>query len=50
MRNVSGKCCRENQNTLFVLVIYFQNSCRLWDNAEKYGRVREATGDRKYGT
>jgi hypothetical protein len=24
-------------------VTFFRKSCRLWENAEKYGRAREAT-------
>jgi hypothetical protein len=27
--------------------MFFQKSCRLWDNVEKYGRVRQTTDDSK---
>ena len=43
MRNVSGKSCRENQDTHFVLNFFFRKPCRLWDNVEKYsasGKVK----------
>jgi len=46
MRNISGKCCRGNQNTHFA----FNNTppsrkpCRLWDVA-KYCRAGRATVD-----
>jgi hypothetical protein len=26
-------------------IMFFQKSCRLWDNVEKYGRARQATDD-----
>jgi len=44
MRNVSDKSCRENQNTHFKCNNFFllRNSCRLWDNVEKYGTARQA--------
>jgi hypothetical protein len=46
MKNVSDKSCRENQNTPFMFNNFFlKKSCLLWDNVEKYGRVRQATGD-----
>jgi hypothetical protein len=46
MRNVSDKSCRENQNTHFMFNNLFpRKPCRLWDNVEKYGRVRQATDD-----
>jgi len=36
MRNVSGKPCRENQNTRFVHSnLFLRKSCRLRDNLEK---------------
>jgi len=44
-RNVSNKTCRENRNTHFVISIFFRKSCRLWDNVEKCGAARQATGD-----
>jgi hypothetical protein len=44
MRNVSGKSCRENKSTHFVLSNFFfsRKSCRLWDNVEKYCRAGHA--------
>jgi hypothetical protein len=41
MRNFSEKSCRENQNTHLMLsnFFFFQKSCRLRDNVEKYGRA-----------
>ena len=45
MRNISNKCCRDNQNTQFMFHKFFfpRKSCRLWDNVEKYGRAGQAT-------
>jgi hypothetical protein len=31
--------CRQNQNTHFMFNKFFRESCRLWDNVEKYCRV-----------
>jgi hypothetical protein len=45
IRNVSDKSCRENENTHFLLNKFFWQSWRLWDNAEKYGRDRQAADD-----
>jgi len=46
IRNVSGRSCRENQNTHFVFnYFFFWKSCRLWDNVEKYGTATQATDD-----
>jgi hypothetical protein len=45
MRNVSGKCCRENQNTHFVFKNVSQKLCHLQDNVEKCGRVSKTTDD-----
>ena len=39
------KSCRENQNIHFVFSNFFQESCRLWDNVEKYCRAGQATDD-----
>ena len=42
MRNVSDKSCRENQNTYFMdsnFFFFFQKSCLLWNNVEKYCRA-----------
>jgi len=41
MRNASAKGCRENQNTRFMINIFFsprKPSC-LWDNVGKYCRA-----------
>jgi hypothetical protein len=48
MKNVSAKSCRENQNTHFVFsnFFFFQKSCRLWDNVEKYCTARQVTDDK----
>jgi hypothetical protein len=45
MRNVSDKCCRENQNTHFMLKNFLQQLYHLWDNVEKYCKARQATDD-----
>jgi len=47
IKNVSDKSCRENQNTHFAFsnFFFFCKSCHVWDNVEKYGSAREATGD-----
>jgi hypothetical protein len=46
MRNVSDKSCRENQNTYFAFSnFFFRKSCRVWDNVERYGRIRQSTDD-----
>jgi hypothetical protein len=44
MLNVSVKICGENQNTHFMFsFFFFQKSCRLCDNVEKYDTARQAT-------
>jgi hypothetical protein len=44
-RNVSHRCCRENQNTHFVVSnCFFRKSCCLWD-AEKCCRAGQASDD-----
>ena len=45
MRNVRDRSCRENQNTYSVLHDVFRKSCVLLDNAENYGKARQATDD-----
>jgi len=45
MRNVSGKSCKESQNTHFMSVTFSWNLYRLWDNVEKYCRDGWTTGD-----
>jgi len=42
MKIISDKRCRETRNTLFVKWFFFRNSCRLWDNVEKYCRAGQA--------
>jgi hypothetical protein len=46
-RNVSDKRCTENQNTHFVIsnFFFFQKTCCLLDNVEKYCRAGQATDD-----
>ena len=41
IRNVSDKCCRENQKHTFYIqqLIFFLKSCRFWDHVRKYCRV-----------
>ena len=44
MRNVSGKSCRENQNTHFVFSNFFsRKSCRLWEKGVNYCRTGQVT-------
>ena len=43
MRNVSDKGCREKQKTHFKFNNFFQKSCRLWDNIEKYVAAWQTT-------
>jgi hypothetical protein len=45
MKNVSGKSCRENQNTHFMFSNFFSKILKLLDNVEKYFRVGQATDD-----
>jgi len=46
MRNVSHKLIDKIKTYILCPVtFFFRKSCRLWDNVEKYGRGREATGD-----
>jgi hypothetical protein len=45
-RNISGKSCRENQNTHFMFNnCFFWKSCHLSDNVEKYDTAEQATDD-----
>jgi hypothetical protein len=30
----------------FLFYNFFWKSCRLWDNVEKYGRIRQTTDDK----
>jgi hypothetical protein len=44
MRNVSEKCCRENENRHFMFNIFFpRKSCLLLDNVVKDFRTEQAT-------
>jgi len=44
MRNVSGKSCRENQDTHFMFNKFFtRESWRLWCNVEKHGTTAQTT-------
>ena len=44
MRNVSGKSCRENQNTHFMFNVFlFSKIVRECDNVEKCCTARQAT-------
>jgi len=46
MTNVSNKkMYRKSKHTHFMFNNSFRRSCRLWDNAEKYCRARQATDD-----
>jgi len=45
MRNVSGKICRENQNTTYLFIKFPPKFCCLYGNVEKYGRAEQATDD-----
>jgi len=45
MRTVSGKICRENQNTHFIYSNFPRKSYRLRDNLDKYETTKHATGD-----
>jgi hypothetical protein len=45
-RNISDKRNRENQNTNCMFNnFFFRESCRWWNNVEKYGVARETTDD-----
>ena len=43
MRNFLDKSCRENQNTHFMSSNFYQQSRRLWNNVENYGRAGQVT-------
>jgi len=47
MKNISDKSCRENYSIHFVFSNFFfsQRSCCLFDNVEKYCRIRQAAYD-----
>jgi len=34
---------------LYSITFFFQKSCRLWDDVEKYGRTKRVTGVKWYG-
>jgi hypothetical protein len=35
----------EKSRYILCLVIFFRKSCRLWDNVEKFGAIRDAKND-----
>jgi len=43
IRNISDKICRENKNTFLYSVTFYRKWYRSLNNAEKYGRDRQAT-------
>jgi len=43
IENYLHKSFRETQNTCYVQYRFFFNSCRLWDNVEKYGTADQAS-------
>jgi len=45
MRNVSGKCYRETQNTQFIFNKCFQNCAVFEIKRKEYGRARQNTDD-----
>ena len=45
MRNVSDNICREKQNTIYVVQLFFQKSYRLCDNVENYIRAGQTTDE-----
>jgi hypothetical protein len=46
MRNVSGKSCRENQNTHFMFKNFFSKNCTVYEIMwKKYGTARQPTDD-----
>jgi len=46
MINVSGKCCREDQNTHFMFSTFFNKNRAIYETeAEKYGTARQAARD-----
>ena len=40
--NASLKIWRENQNTIYVALLFFRKSCLLWDSVEKYRIARRS--------
>jgi len=47
------KLQRKSKSTLYVQPFFFRKTYRLWNDAEKHGRVRQATEDniiRRMGT
>ena len=42
--NISEKFVENiKAHILLLIILFLRNSCRLWDNVEKYGRIRHAT-------
>ena len=49
MRNISCRNCRKTKHILCSITFFFRITCRLWDNAEKYGSTRKVTSDKRRG-
>jgi hypothetical protein len=47
MTNVSVQSGRENESAYFIFNNVFRQSCRLWDNVEKYYTAGQVTDDNK---
>jgi len=45
MRNISDAGCTEIKEHILCPITFCRKSCRVWDNVEKCGRVREATSN-----
>jgi hypothetical protein len=45
MRMFQIKVVEKIKTRILFSIIFFRKSCRLWNNEEKYGRARQATGD-----
>jgi len=44
MKNVAERRCRKKKTQILGSIsFFFQKSCRLWDNVEKYCRAGKAT-------
>jgi hypothetical protein len=47
MRNVLGKCNRENQKVYFIFKTLFLRKFAIYEKVEKYCRAEQATDDNK---
>jgi len=45
MTDISDNSCRGTRSTFYVQYHFFRKSCRLWNNAGKYGWSRQAADD-----